>query len=290
MLTKLEDVGFAADSGGYDAKVTERAGRGWQVEPNLAKIITVGSLLGALCGLLLGYVVDASDKSFKSPEEISHLLGLQIIGHCPLIAGTGHRRNNNNSTVDPSVITFHKSKSRGAEAFRAIRTALYFSTRGAAHKVIQVTSPHPGDGKSTLSSNLAVAIAHSGKKVVIIDADFRRPRVHKIFGVNNDAGISTVISEELDLADAIQQTPVANLDCLACGPRPDNPSELLTSARFDELLGILREKYDFVLVDSPAAVGRHGSERGWRPVWMACCFASESTTGPASTPFAPRSC
>lgn len=252
VLTKLEDVNFAANSGGYHAEIISHAGRGWQVAPNLAKIMTMGSILGALCGLLLGYVVESTDQRFKSPEEISHLLGLQIIGHCPLITASGRPKDVNGVTsVDPSVVTFYKPKSRGAEAFRAIRTALYFSTRGAAHKVIQITSPHPGDGKSTLSSNLAVTIAQSGKRVVIVDADFRRPRVHKIFGVENETGMSSAIAEHVDIADAIQQTPVANLDCLACGPRPDNPSELLTSARFDELLALLREKYDFVLVDTP---------------------------------------
>lgn len=84
-----------------------------------------------------------------------------------------------------------------------------------------------------------------------MDADFRRPRVHKIFGIANETGMSSAIAGDVDISDAIQQTPVANLDCLACGPKPDNPSELLTSARFDELLAVLREKYDFVLVDTP---------------------------------------
>src|SRR5690606_3725631 len=195
---------------------------------------------------------EAADQSFKSPQEISQLLGLHIIGHCPLITAVARPRDaNGNTSVDPSVIAYYKPKSRGAEAFRAIRTALYFSTRGAQHKVIQITSPHPGDGKSTLSSNLAVTIAQSGKKVIIVDADFRRPRVHKIFGVASDQGMSAAIAGEIDIADAIQPTPGANLDCLPCGPRPDNPSELLTSARFEELLAVLRQKYDFVLVDTP---------------------------------------
>lgn len=252
VLTKLEDVSLAADSEGYRAEVVAAPGRGWQVSPNFPKIMTVGAILGALCGLLLGYVVEAADQSFKSPQEISQLLGLHIIGHCPLITAVSRPRDaNGNASVDPSVVAYYKPKSRGAEAFRAIRTALYFSTRGAGHKVIQVTSPHPGDGKSTLSSNLAVTIAQSGKKVIIVDADFRRPRVHKIFGINNEVGMSTAIAGDVDISDAIQQTPVANLDCLTCGAKPDNPSELLTSARFEELLSLLKEKYDFVLVDTP---------------------------------------
>ncbi len=252
VLTKLKDSVLGADSGGYHAEVFKDAGRGYQIAPNMTKILTLGGLLGMLAGLLLGYAVEVADQSFKSPEEISHLLNLQIIGHCPLITASQRPRSGSTDiSVDPSLVTYYRPKSRAAEAFRAIRTALYFSTRGAQHKVIQVTSPNPGDGKSTLISNVAVTIAQSGKRVLLIDADFRRPRVHKLFGIKNDVGMSSAILGEIDIMDAIQSTPVANLDCLACGPRPDNPSELLTQARFEELLNMLREKYDFVLVDTP---------------------------------------
>jgi capsular exopolysaccharide synthesis family protein len=140
---------------------------------------------------------------------------------------------------------------RTAEAYRSIRTALYFSTRGDGHKVIQITSPEPGDGKSTLTANLAVVIAQSGKSVLLIDADFRRPRIHKLFGLEGIAGMSSVINGEVELADAVQSTSIKNLSILACGPRPDNPSELLTLPRFKELLDVFREKYDFVLIDTP---------------------------------------
>ena len=153
--------------------------------------------------------------------------------------------------VDPIVCTLHRPKSRQAEAYRAVRTALYFSIRGGGHKVIQVTSPDPGDGKTTLAANLAVSIADSGKKILLIDADFRRPRLHKIFAVDSDCGFSSVINGEAELPDAIQPTCVENLSVMPCGPKPSNPAELLTLPRVKELIDVLRDDFDFVILDTP---------------------------------------
>ena len=117
--------------------------------------------------------------------------------------------------------------------------------------MIQTTSPVPGDGKSTLTANLAITIAQSNKRVLLVDGDFRRPSLHRLFGAHNNVGIASVIVGEADPADAIQETEVPNLSLMACGPRPPNPSELLTSPQFEELVNVLREQYDFVLIDTP---------------------------------------
>jgi capsular exopolysaccharide synthesis family protein len=109
-----------------------------------------------------------------------------------------------------------------------------------------------GDGKSTLAANLAVSIAQSGKRTVLIDADFRRPRLHKFFpSVNRAVGLSSVIAGQARPEEAIQPTAVANLSLLPCGPRPSNPAELLTSPRFQEFLAAIRPQFDFVLLDTP---------------------------------------
>src|SRR5207244_2343842 len=131
----------------------------------------------------------------------------------------------------------------GAEAYRAVRTALYFNSQGVGHQVIQVTSPNVSDGKSTLAGNLAVSIAQSGKRTIIIDADCRKPRVHKIFNVPSEIGLASVIAGTADLDAAIQPSLVPNLSVLPCGPRPANPAELLTSPRFKELLDLIRSRY-----------------------------------------------
>lgn len=150
------------------------------------------------------------------------------------------------------MAVFHRPKSKMAESFRAVRTALFFNSNASNCRVIQFTSADPGDGKSTISTNVAASIAQSGKKVVIVDADFRRPRLHGIFGLEKGVlGITSVISGQAELDDAIHPSEIENLFCLPCGIRPPNPSELLTSPRFKELLEVLRERFDFVIVDTP---------------------------------------
>src|SRR5207253_991450 len=133
---------------------------------------------------------------------------------------------------DPLLCAHYRPKSIDAESYRALRTALYFSTQGGGHKVVQVTSPNKGDGKSLLAANLAVSIAQSGKRVVLIDADCRRPRQHKLFALSAQAGLAAVIADGVDPRDVIRATAVPGLCLLPCGPIPPNPAELLTSPRF----------------------------------------------------------
>jgi capsular exopolysaccharide synthesis family protein len=118
-------------------------------------------------------------------------------------------------------------------------------------KVIQVTSPYPGDGKTTLAANLSVSMADSGKRILLLEADFRRPRIHKYFALSNTQGVSSVINGTAVISEVVQATVVKNLWAMPCGPKPHNPSDLLTSPQFKELLDTVREQYDFVIVDSP---------------------------------------
>ena len=130
---------------------------------------------------------------------------------------------------------------------------MYFSTAGANHKVILITSPLPGDGKTTVTANLAVTIAKSGKRVLVIDADFRRPSMSKLFGVaaNGKFGLGAMIAKDVEFEDAIQHTEIPNLYFLPVCERPRHPSELLSTPEFKELLDAVREEFDFVLIDSP---------------------------------------
>jgi len=143
------------------------------------------------------------------------------------------------------------SKSVVAEAYRTIRTAVFFGAPKEGAKTIHITSPAPGDGKSTLASNLAIAIAQAGQKTIVIDADFRKPVQHKIFELGNDKGLSSVLAGRDTLDDAIQQGACQNLDVMACGPEVPNPSELLNSDFFKDTLKKLNESYDRVVIDSP---------------------------------------
>jgi capsular exopolysaccharide synthesis family protein len=251
VVKRLEEINLVKDYGGYKTQLISPPGYGWQVEPSFSRIMTMAGLLGAFAGLALAYALELADKSFRTPDEIRRELGMPVVGHIPLIVPDKQAGTEDAAGLDESLCVIHQPRMRTAEAYRSIRTALFFSTRGDGHKVIQVTSPEPGDGKSTLTSNLAVVIAQSGKNVLLIDADFRRPRIHKIFGLEGSAGMSSVISGEVDLADAVQTTAIQHLSILPCGPRPDNPSELLSLPRFKELLDLFRQQYDFVLIDTP---------------------------------------
>jgi capsular exopolysaccharide synthesis family protein len=138
-----------------------------------------------------------------------------------------------------------------AEAYRTIRTGVYFGTPGGAAKTILVTSPAPGDGKTTLASNLAVAMAQAGNRILLLDADFRKPMQHKIFNLPKGVGLSSVLAGTMTLEQAIQETVVPNLSVLPCGPIPANPSEILNSQSFADVLDQLVERYDHVILDSP---------------------------------------
>ncbi len=240
-----------SDSNPYETRVISQALPGTKIKPRLLHAIGIAGFFGFFCGAGLGYLIELADKSFRTPEDVRSALGWPLVGQIPLLPARKSLEVVDETAVDATIRTFHRPLSQFAEAYRAVRTSLYFSTRGEGHKVIQITSPVPGDGKSTLAANVAVAIAQSGKKILLVDADFRKPRVHVLFNAPHHVGMSSVIDGEAELDDAIQATDVDNLSIMPCGPIPPNPSELLTSPRFAELLQLLRERFDFVIVDTP---------------------------------------
>lgn len=253
---RLEEISLVRDFGGFDAKVIAPPSPGGKTSPILFQFLVMGAALGAALGFGSAYLLDIADKSFRTPEEIRRRLGLAIVGHIPFslqsegrvpVAGPGGE----SVEIDAGLFAFHQASSPEAEAYRGVRTALYFSTHGQRHKVIQVTSPNMGDGKTTLIANLAVSIAQSGRRVILVDADLRRPRLHRAFGAAGKIGLSDVIAETVELDAAIVPTVVPGLSLLPCGKRPPNPAEVLLSPRLDEILDDLRDRFDYVLVDSP---------------------------------------
>jgi capsular exopolysaccharide synthesis family protein len=254
IIKRLSELDLARNQGGYDARVIAPADIGRKVAPVAWQVFGGALVVGVGLGLALAYLAEYTDTTFHTPEELQKVLGAPVIGHVPVLEPDPQalaRQEAGEDIPDPMLCAFHAPKSTRAEAFRGIRTALYFSTHGSGHQVIQVTSPHAADGKSTLAANLAVSIAQSGKRTVLIDADFRRPRVHKLFHVSSEVGLASAIRGDCDLSAAIQMSGVPGLWILPCGPRPSNPAELLTSPRFQEMLQEIRSKFDFVIVDTP---------------------------------------
>jgi polysaccharide biosynthesis transport protein len=248
---RLRAITIRRDAPLYDARVINPAGVGGKVSPLMTVNVAMGLIMGLLLGVGLAFLADFTDKSFRSPDEIRTRLNTSIIGHIPAL--TPHEAVNEvQKTLDPLLVVHHRPKSVEAEAYRGLRTSLYFSTHGKGHQVIQVTSANPQDGKSTLIANLATAIAQSNKKIVLIDCDFRKPRVHKIFGLpSSDVGLTSVLLGDATLEEAIQTCAVPGLHLLPCGERPSNPAELLSSPKYREFLDQIRKQYDFVLIDTP---------------------------------------
>lgn len=146
-------------------------------------------------------------------------------------------------------------RSPAAEAFRTLRTNIQFSSLDRELRTILVTSPGPREGKSTVLANLAVALAETGRRVIAVDCDLRRPALHQLFGVPHAAGITSVMLEDDPQTLPLQDTIVPGLRLLASGPLPPNPSELLGSQRFNRVLDLLKREGDVVLFDAPPVLG-----------------------------------
>lgn len=251
ILARLDEIDIVKQSGGTRAIELNPPSAPAQIEPQLARILLLAGVIAAVMGFGLGYLLDGGEGAFRRPSDIVRSLDLQILGQVPSIEARRVKRAAGLPKVPQTIITAHQPSSSVAEAFRAIRTSLYFSGEGSGNQVIQITSPTPGDGKSTLCANLAVSIAKSGKKVLLIDADFRRPTLHRIFGINNEVGLTSSLTH----VGAKQPRPIAteiqHLDILPSGPSVGNPSELLSGTKWGEVIETLRKSYDFILIDSP---------------------------------------
>jgi capsular exopolysaccharide synthesis family protein len=154
-----------------------------------------------------------------------------------------------------SLITVTTPRSPVSEAYRTLRTNLEFSSLDRPLKTMVVTSPGPEEGKSTTLANLAVTLAQAEKKVVLVDCDLRRPTQHEIFGVQNGAGLTTMVVDDEAMTDPpLQETEVPRLWLLSSGPLPPNPSELLGSRRMEEIIAVLSQRADIVLFDAPPII------------------------------------
>lgn len=151
-----------------------------------------------------------------------------------------------------TLFTVSEPMSIIAEQFRTIRTNILYSTIESKTQSIVVTSSGPSEGKSTTSANLAIAFAQSGVKTLLVDADLRRPTVHRSFSVDNSRGLSSLLSiRKMSLTEVINTTNVRNLDLITSGPISPNPSELLSSSRMIKIIHILKKEYDFIVFDVP---------------------------------------
>jgi capsular exopolysaccharide synthesis family protein len=199
--------------------------------------------------MLLVFGIEALDNTIKTPEAAEALVGSPLLGTLPILAHA--RQRTAEDAADRDLTVFKDPTSPAAEACRSIRTNLMFLSAEKEVHVLVVTSPGPQDGKTTAAISLAVTMAQGGARVLLVDTDMRKPRIHRSFSLKSDRGLSTVIMGDATLADVICHSAVPNLDVLPCGPTPPNPAELIHTDRFREILDQCRRDYDRVVMDSP---------------------------------------
>ncbi len=250
VVERLRELNLASDYGGFVNEVIAPARPGKQVWPSLPLCLALGAFVGLLLGGASAAVAETRDRSFRSAEEVVRTLQLPLLAQLQNL----HARQSitvAGASVGSEVCAFHRPRSREAEAFRSLRTSLFFTAQGQKMQVIASTSPNQGDGKSVLTANLAVSIAQAGRRVLLVDCDLRRPRVHDLLGVSNDCGLADVLEGRAEPWDTVQATDVENLWALPCGSLPHDPAEMLEGPAFREFLALARERYDYILLDTP---------------------------------------
>jgi polysaccharide biosynthesis transport protein len=229
-----------------EIRVLERAGpQAKPSRPQRARIMGIALVLGILIGGSASLVRDMLDQTIRSADEIQKLLGLPVLGVIPSMP----RRQKASWRGQKTRL---QPDSKEAEAFRTVRTGIVFGAAKENARTILVTSPSAGDGKSTLVSNLAIAMAQAGQKTVVLDADFRKPTQHILFGSEADRqGLMAALNGKASLSQAIQSTEVQGLSLLSCGSSVPNPAETLSSPVFLQVLRRLAQVYDRVILDAP---------------------------------------
>ena len=267
LFTKLQEANVSAGIKATNITIVDPARTQFSpVRPKPVLYLAIGILVGVFLGLITAYIADSFDRTLSSPQQVEELTGKPVIGVIPDLRQSGRtyrapyaKRKQKKVEEEPvgsaSVWMLTHPESSAAEAFRELRTSIMLSRAGGGPKILLITSCIPGEGKTTVSANLATAFAQFNKKTIIVEADMRLPRMRHVLDVPNDVGLSSVLSGLAKYEDAIirgAQLPM--LDVLPAGPRPPNPSELLGSTAFDDLLEYLKSRYEIILIDSPPAL------------------------------------
>lgn len=224
------------------------------ISPNLPRNLAMGILVGLLLGGGIIALLYFMDNTVRAESDISKYTSKPVLGMLPEVDRALLKTMANASGGAPNIelITHVAPKSTFAEGVKVLRTNLMFISPDQPPELLLVTSPGPGEGKTLISCNMAVAMAQSGLRTVIIDGDMRRPRMHKVFGVENgEHGTSSLILGTSTLEEAVRETEVENLSMISCGPIPPNPSELLHTKGFAELVEELRANFDRIILDTP---------------------------------------
>jgi capsular exopolysaccharide synthesis family protein len=254
VLERLREINLVKDYAGFITEVIAPVEAGEKVSPKLWLAIIGGTMLGLMFGGLAAGAVELQDRSLHTLQSLRAIVKLPVLATIPRLAEQLDEKDlaaAEDGERSSRLVTYFKPRSRESEIFRGLRTSLFFAARNGKSQLIACSSPTMGDGKSTVLANVAVSMAQSGKRVLLVDCDMRRPSVHQVFHLPNNHGLTDVIGGTMDLPDAAHTMDVENLTVLTCGRLPLNPAELLASAEFEQFLEHVREQYDFVLLDCP---------------------------------------
>jgi exopolysaccharide transport family protein len=258
LLQKLKEAGVTAGLKSNNVRLVDFARPPVSpTEPNIPRNLTFGFVLGLTSGIGLAFLLENMDNTVRTTEQAQALSGLPALGMIPLgsksVAESGPKRLGiAGSREAVELVTQSRPQSQMAESYRALRTSLLLSNLGTPPKIVMITSARPQEGKTTTSINTAVVLAQKGVSVLLIDADLRRPSVHKTLGLGPRSGLSNVLTGSATLEHTITRSPVLpNLFILPAGTPPPNPAELLASSNMRDLLLDLRDKYDHIVIDTP---------------------------------------
>lgn len=206
----------------------------------------LGGIIGLVMAGTLAFIIEYLDDTLKTPADISTHLGLPVVGYVFTESGL--------EKTEGLPFVAANPRSPVAETFRTLRTNLEFASVDQTLKTILVSSPGPGEGKTTVATNLAAAMAQANKRVILLEGDLRRPRVHKAMGMTNQVGLSEVFRGQMDIRDVARYSKVKDLAVITSGSLPPNPAELLGSTRMKQILSRLEESASVVIIDSPPFV------------------------------------
>lgn len=255
VLKSLEEIRLSEASSLNNVSVAEEALVPQEaVSPRVNLNVALGLVLGLVLAIGLVALLEYLDDSFKTTEDILSVLGVSALGVVEMIggkkpvrAGLGAKK----PSGPQPLVSLNSVSSHVAEAYRLLRTNLDFAALDRPLKKLIITSALPQEGKSTTAANLAVVMAQSGKKVLLVDVDLRRPSVHKLFKVPNHHGLTSLLLGAASTGDAVQEVGIENLWILTSGPLPPSPADTLTSQAMEALMGKFSKQFDVVILDSP---------------------------------------